>query len=166
MPKLGIRLPERPVIEPDRGSKSVLTNWIPFQFGGTYRWFTGSLAYVLHRVTGLGLVFFLFFHIISITKANKADPTAYDLMIKRMQEPDFKAGEILLYAALLFHGLNGMRILLVDFVAVRTHWHKRVAWMLAVLTVVLLIAGTIPLLLHTNVQPLFNDSTLPGAGGR
>jgi len=144
----------------------VLTSWIPFQIGGTYRYFTGSLAYVMHRVTGLGLVFFLFFHIISITKANQADPTAYDLMIRRMQEPDFKAGEILLYAALLFHGLNGIRILLVDFVVVRTHWHKKVAWMLAGLTVVLLIAGTIPLLLHSNVQPLFNDTTLPGAEGR
>lgn len=154
------------MIAPDRGPKSVFTSWFPFQLGGTYRYFTGSLAYVLHRITGLGLIFFLFFHIISVTKANRVDPTAYDLMIRRMQEPDFKIGEILLYAALLFHGINGLRILFVDFVAGHTHWHKRAAIGLALLVVVLLVAGSIPLILHSNVQPLLNESTLPGAGGR
>ena len=109
---------------PDRGVNSALKNPLPSQVGGTYRWFTGSLAYVLHRVTGLGLVFFIFFHILSVTKATSADPSHYDLMIRRMQEPDFKLGEIALYGALLFHGLNGMRILLVDFVLVNTHRTK------------------------------------------
>lgn len=149
---------------PDRGPGAALTNATPFQIGGSYRLFTGSLAYVLHRVTGLGLIFFLFFHIISITKAN-CTPEAYDLMIRRMQEPDFKIGELALYAALLFHGLNGMRIVWVDFVAKRTTHHKRIFWSLMVLVVALLIAGAIPLILHSNVQPLHSD-LLPGVGGK
>ncbi len=147
---------------PDRGVNSALKNPLPSQVGGTYRWFTGSLAYVLHRVTGLGLVFFIFFHILSVTKATSADPSHYDLMIRRMQEPDFKLGEIALYGALLFHGLNGMRILLVDFVLVNTHRTKVLFWACCFLTVILLIAGAIPLILHTNVYPFFQDY-LPGA---
>ncbi len=145
---------------PERGPASAAANPIPSQIGGSYRWFTGSLAYVLHRVTGLGLLVFLFFHIISITKANAA-PEAYDLMIRRMQEPDFKLGELALFAALLFHGLNGLRILYVDFVVIRTQHHKTLFWGLSLLVAGLLIAGAIPLILHSNVQPLTADA-LPG----
>ena len=87
---------------PDRGVNSALKNPASSQIGGTYRWFTGSLAFVLHRVTGLGLVFFIFFHILSVTKATSSDPSHYDLMIRRMQEPDFKIGEIALYVPFSF----------------------------------------------------------------
>ena len=145
---------------PDRGALSAAANPIPRQIGGAYRWFTGSLAYVLHRITGIGLLVFLIFHIISITKAN-ASPEVYDLMIRRMQEPDFKLGEIALFAALLFHGLNGLRILYVDFVATRTHYHKAMFWGLTVLVVGLLAVGSVPLIWHWNVQPLLTDA-LPG----
>ncbi len=153
------------MIDPDRGPRSLLTNWIPFQVGGSYRFFTGSLAYVLHRVTGLALVFYLFFHIHSITEANQADPTSYDLMIRRFQEPDFKLGEIALYAALLFHGINGIRILLVDFTIRGSRWHKPLFWGFAALITALLVVGSIPLLLHRNVQPLLQPTQIPGAGG-
>lgn len=148
--------------QPDRGPASVARNPLPGQlFAGGYRYFTGSLAYVLHRVSGLALVFFLFFHIISITKS-QFTPEAYDLMIRRMQEPDFKIGEILLFAGLLYHALNGVRILVVDFALKRTTGHKRLFWGFAVLTAVLLVVGTIPLALHRNVQPIVQVDSLPG----
>ena len=150
------------MIPPDRGPRSAATNWIPYATGGSYRWFTGSLAYVLHRVSGLSLLVYLFFHILSITKANSADPTSYDLMIRRFQEPDFKVGEILLYAALLFHGINGIRILFVDFALGSTRFHKRLFWVFAFLIVALLVIGAIPMALHSNVQPIMRDDALPG----
>ena len=146
--------------EPDRGAKGALTNWIPAAIGGSYRYFTGSLSYVLHRVTGLALVFFLFFHILSITKAGH-DPMKYDLLYFRFQEADFKFGEIMLYAALLFHGINGMRLLLVDFVLEQTHSAKKLFWLCAVLILILLIVGSIPLLMHMNTAPLLTE-TIPG----
>lgn len=145
---------------PDRGPQSAVANPFPSQIGGAYRWFTGSLAYVLHRVTGLGLLVFLVFHIISVTKAN-ASPEVYDLMIRRMQEPDFKLGELALFAALLFHGLNGLRILYVDFVVIRTTHHKTLFWGLSLLVVGLLAVGSVPLIMHWNVQPIVADA-LPG----
>lgn len=148
----------------------MLSNWIPAQIGGSYRYFTGSLAYVLHRVTGLALLVYLFFHIQSVTAASNADPSQYDVLMRRFQEPDFKIGEILLYGALLFHGINGIRILLVDLVVQRTHWHKKLFWVATALIVALLIIGAIPLILHSNVQPIFATDHLPGVvptvGGR
>jgi succinate dehydrogenase / fumarate reductase, cytochrome b subunit len=152
------------VHHPDRGPRSTLQNALPAQFfSGGYRYFTGSLAYVLHRVSGIALIFFLFFHILSITKS-QATPEAYDLMIRRMQEPDFKIGEILLFAGLLYHGLNGMRIVLVDFAWTRTTHHKRLWWGFAILTAGLLAAGLVPLILHSNVAPLLQTDVLPGGG--
>jgi succinate dehydrogenase / fumarate reductase cytochrome b subunit len=149
--------------QPDRGLRSALTSWIPFGFGGSYRYFTGSMAYVLHRITGLGLVFFIFFHILSVTKATNADPSHYDLMIRRMQEPDFKLGEIMLWGALLFHGLNGVRILVVDFVLDHTHINKRLLYAVFAVTTLLFVVGAVELLLHTNVKPFFNEILPSGA---
>ncbi len=146
--------------EPDRSAKSAMTNWVPASMGGSYRYFTGSLSYVLHRITGLALVFFLFFHILSITKAGH-DPMRYDLLYFRFQEADFKFGEIMLYAALLFHGINGMRLLLVDFVLEQTHSAKKLFWLAIALIVILLIVGAIPLLLHMNTQALGSE-LIPG----
>lgn len=150
------------MFHPDRGPGSLLRSPLPGQFfAGGYRYFTGSLAYVLHRVSGIALLFFLFFHIISITKS-QATPEAYDLLIRRMQEPDFKIGEILLFAGLIYHALNGMRIVLVDFAHKRTASHKHMFWGFAALAAVLVVAGTIPLVLHSNIQPLVQEHVLPG----
>jgi succinate dehydrogenase / fumarate reductase, cytochrome b subunit len=146
----------------DRGPRSLFTSWLPSQFGGSYRYFTGSLAYVLHRVSGIALLFYLIFHITSITEASTADPSRYDVLMRRFQEPDFKLGEVMLYGALLFHGLNGIRILLVDFVIDRTHVQKKLFWCAALLTAGLFVIGAIPLVLHSNVQPLFVHDHLPG----
>ena len=143
--------------EPERNAKSFLAQWIPYRLGGGYRYFTGSFAFVLHRVSGVALIVYLFLHILSITKAGQADPADYDVVMRRFQEPDFKIGEILLWAAVLFHGINGIRILLVDFVLERSHSHKLMFWGFTVLILVLLVAGSIPLLLHTNVQPLLYE---------
>lgn len=148
--------------EPDRSAKSAMTSWVPSSFGGSYRYFTGSLSFVLHRVSGLALVFFLFFHILSITKAGH-DPMRYDLLYFRFQEADFKFGEIMLYAALLFHGINGMRLLLIDFVLERTASAKKLFWLCAALILILLIIGAIPLLLHMNTQALGSEM-IPGGG--
>jgi len=150
--------------EYNRGPSSLVEHALPAQFfAGGYRYFTGSLAYVLHRVSGIALLFFLFFHILSITKS-QATPEAYDLMIRRMQEPDFKIGEILLFAGLVFHALNGIRILVVDFAVRRTTSHKRLFWGFAVLAIGLILAGTIPLVLHNNVRPIVQTEALPGGG--
>ena len=147
---------------PDRGVNSALKNPLP----EPSRWYlplvygiAGLCAAPSNRLR-LG-VFHLFPHFVG-DQGDFCRSSHYDLMIRRMQEPDFKLGEIALYGALLFHGLNGMRILLVDFVLVNTHRTKVLFWACCFLTVILLIAGAIPLILHTNVYPFFQDY-LPGA---
>ena len=145
--------------EPKRSFAAQLRDALPAQLGGSYRLFTGSLAYVLHRVTGIGLTIYLFLHILSITSATHHF-WEYDLLMVRYQEFDFKIGEIALWAALLFHGINGIRLLLVDFVFDRSHASKPMFWYFAALIIVLTVIGAIPLLLHWNTQPF-----QPAVGG-
>ena len=145
----------------ERNLQTFVQDAVPAQIGGSYRWFTGSFAYVLHRVTGLGLLVYIFLHILSVRKASFADPYAYDLLMYRYQAPDFKIGELLLYGALLFHGINGIRILLVDFVFERSAISKKLFWYAFWLILALFIIGCIPLLMAWNTFPL-KSGALPG----
>ena len=60
----------------------------------------------------------------------------------RYQRPD-QIGEVTLCSALLYHALNGFRILLVDFVLTSSHKQKKVFWAIATLIVALFIVSVI-----------------------
>jgi succinate dehydrogenase / fumarate reductase cytochrome b subunit len=69
----------------------------------------GYWAYILNRLSGLGLTFYLFLHLIMLGQLAKG-PDAYDGFIALVRNPVFLAGELLVVAAALIHGLNGIRI--------------------------------------------------------
>ncbi len=71
----------------------------------------GMWAWLLHRITGLAIVFYLFMHIIVISTVIWG---RFDATMAFLKSPVFVAGELLLIAAGLFHGLNGIRIILFD----------------------------------------------------
>ena len=61
-------------------------------FEGRYRWFSGSFAWALHRVTGLALILYLSLHVYSIsTLAQGAE--AFNSLMKIYASPLFKVGE-------------------------------------------------------------------------
>ncbi len=71
------------------------------------------LAYILHRITGLGLLFYLLLHAVMTS-----------LRVKRIylweepyifEEPFFRFCEFLVFSAFAYHAFNGIRLLLVDF---------------------------------------------------
>lgn len=72
-------------------------------------------AWLLQRITGLALVFYLFLHIwvISFSAVGK-DGLSFDLVLTALQTPFFIVLDLALLAAVLFHALNGIRILLFD----------------------------------------------------
>jgi len=74
----------------------------------------GSWAFILNRITGLGLTLYLFLHLIMLGQLAKG-PEAYDGFIALVRNPIFLAGELLVIAAALIHGLNGIRIGLTSF---------------------------------------------------
>jgi succinate dehydrogenase / fumarate reductase cytochrome b subunit len=85
-----------------------------------FKWFDprhkslGTWAFILNRITGLGLTLYLFLHLIMLGQLAKG-PEAYDSFIALVRNPVFLAGELLVVAAALIHGLNGIRIGLTSF---------------------------------------------------
>lgn len=84
------------------------------------RWFNprnrslGTFGYILNRVTALGLTLYLIMHLIALSQLAKG-AAAYDGFIALVKNPFFKAGELLVVAAGIIHGLNGIRIVLNSF---------------------------------------------------
>jgi succinate dehydrogenase / fumarate reductase cytochrome b subunit len=68
-------------------------------------------AFILNRVTALGLSFYLYLHLVILGQLAKG-PEAYDGFVALMRNPFVIVGELLVVAAGIIHGLNGIRILL------------------------------------------------------
>jgi succinate dehydrogenase / fumarate reductase cytochrome b subunit len=81
-----------------------------------YRGREGHWAFLLHRITGLGVVLFLAIHIIDTSFVYFA-PHLYDDVINIYRSTLFGLGEIGLVFCLFFHGVNGLRIAYLDLFA-------------------------------------------------
>ena len=71
-------------------------------------------SWVAHRITGVMLFFFLFVHVID-TAMVRVSPEAYNTAVETYKNPIVGLMEVGLVAAVLFHALNGIRVILVDF---------------------------------------------------
>lgn len=74
----------------------------------------GGWAFVLNRITALGLTLYLFLHLIVLGELAKG-PDAYDNFLVLTENPFIKLGELAVVAAAILHGLNGVRIILTSF---------------------------------------------------
>jgi succinate dehydrogenase / fumarate reductase cytochrome b subunit len=72
----------------------------------------GTWAFVANRLTGLGLVVYLYLHL-AILSTLLRGPQAWDGLVALFRNPVFLAFDVLLVAGLAFHGLNGLRVALV-----------------------------------------------------
>jgi succinate dehydrogenase / fumarate reductase cytochrome b subunit len=79
-----------------------------------YRGREGMWAWLLHRVSGLGVALFLALHILD-TALIGFGPEAYNHAIALYRTPLFRIGEVAVAAGLLYHALNGLRIIAIDF---------------------------------------------------
>ena len=82
--------------------------------GTLYRGREGMWSWVAHRISGVLLFLFLFAHVLD-TALVRVSPDAYNAVMERLQEPVVGLGEAGLVAAVIFHALNGLRIIAVDF---------------------------------------------------
>jgi succinate dehydrogenase / fumarate reductase cytochrome b subunit len=78
-----------------------------------YRGKSGQWAFVLHRITGFLVFFFLLLHIVDVSLITR--PELYDEVHAVYGNVLLRLFEVGLLAALLFHSLNGLRIVIVDF---------------------------------------------------
>lgn len=106
---------------------------------------TGFISFVLRRVTGVGLVLYLFIHMWVIGSA-LGGPASFDARLAMVQGPLFTLLEVLLLAAVIYHAVDGIRLLIVHYFRV-TEYRKSLFYATVVTTGILFIAGAIPLLI-------------------
>lgn len=87
---------------------------------------TGTWAYYLHRITGIGLAIYLFLHIVELSSAQKG-PAAFDARISSLSTPFFHILEVGLIAFVFYHMLNGLRVTVADFLGL-TREHRIFFW--------------------------------------
>lgn len=81
----------------------------------TYRGREGQIAWMLHRASGVGVFLFLAFHILDIFLMSFG-PEVFDTLLFFYHQFLFKLLIIFgLYLGVLYHALNGIRVVIVDF---------------------------------------------------
>ena len=116
--------------------------------GTLYRGREGMWSWVAHRVTGVLIFFFLFAHVLD-TALVRVSPEAYDETIEIYKNPFVNLLEYGLVAAILFHALNGLRIVAVDFWEKGPRYQKQMFWFVMALWFVLMAGGFYPILQHS-----------------
>lgn len=79
-------------------------------WGGKYK--LERYLYLLHRVTGLGLILFVLVHLIMTTVFRIQGQDIWEATMTILHNPWFKAGEYLVVVAFIFHALNGLRLVI------------------------------------------------------
>lgn len=116
--------------------------------GTMYRGGQGMWTWVLHRITGVAVFFFLLVHVLD-TALVRVSPGAYDLVIASYKTPIVNLLEVGLVGAVLYHALNGLRVILIDFWAKGPRYQRQMTWAIAAVWIVLMIPGTFFMLKHT-----------------
>lgn len=109
--------------------------------GTLYRGKVGMWSWVLHRISGVGIFFFLLVHILD-TALVRVSPEAYNVVMESYKTPIIGIAELGLVGAILFHGLNGLRVIAVDFWSQGIKYQAAMFWAIIVVTVVLVAAFT------------------------
>ena len=104
-----------------------------------YRGKEGQWSWIFHRITGVGVLLFLFIHILDTVLVGFG-PEFYDKVMAIYRNPFFKLNELVLFAAVLYHSLNGVRIILIDFWPSGARYHKQIFYTM----MTLFVAGMIP----------------------
>ena len=95
-----------------------------------YRGSEGMIAWAFHRISGLAIWVFIVLHVFDIWLSG-ANAALYDELLGVYASPIGRVGEMLLGAALLYHALNGLRIVIMDFWPAMTRFHRQmwyVSW--------------------------------------
>ena len=117
----------------------------PIRRRSLYRGDPGMWSWVLHRITGVSIFFFLFVHVLD-TAMIRVNPDTYTQIIDTYKSPIIGLMEIGLVACVLYHALNGVRIILVDFWSKGPKYQRQMLWTILGIFFVVFAAAAVRLL--------------------
>jgi succinate dehydrogenase / fumarate reductase, cytochrome b subunit len=123
-----------------------------------YRGREGMWTWMLHRLTGLGILLFLIIHVVD-TGIIVFSPALYDEALMLYKSPVFRFAELLIFFSVLFHAANGLRIVVQDFWPAVMRRQRQLVWGAAAVVLVAMIPIT-----WIMVAPLFGWADEPGTG--
>lgn len=101
---------------------------------------TGGWAFIMNRVTALGLTFYLYLHLAVLGQLARG-PAGYDNFLQLVRNPIAITGELLVVAGGILHGFNGVRIVLTTFGISVTRQKQLFYALMAIAVVIILIFG-------------------------
>ena len=111
-----------------------------------YKIKSGAWAFLLHRLTGILLIAYLLIHIFVLTSLY--DPQAFAEEMKMLSSPLFVAFEYLLFLPILFHSLNGIRLIVIEWTDQGSKNQKKMLVAVYAVSVILAAAMLIIFLQH------------------
>ena len=124
-----------------------------------YRGGTGQLTWLLHRISGVAVVYFLSLHIFETLQLARG-AEAYNEATVVYHQPWFRPFEFALVMAVVYHAFNGVRVMLFDFFPHLTRYRKQIFWLgLALFAVLTPIVGYFMLykLIGLSLPEIFAD---------
>ncbi|WP_082690338.1 succinate dehydrogenase, cytochrome b556 subunit [Mycobacterium sp. M26] len=112
-----------------------------------YRGDPGMWSWVLHRITGATIFFFLFVHVLD-TALVRVSPQAYNEVVETYKTPIIGLMEIGLVAALLYHALNGVRLILIDFWWKGPRYQRQMLWGVAAVWLLVMVPSLVIIGMH------------------
>lgn len=77
------------------------------------RWGVERYLYIIHRLTGLGILAFILIHIFE-SSVRMFGPDSWNAAMATLRHPFFKVGEFLAFLGFAFHALNGIRLIFIE----------------------------------------------------
>jgi succinate dehydrogenase / fumarate reductase cytochrome b subunit len=106
----------------------------------------GFWVWMLRRVSGLGIAFYLLLHIVVIHQL-VAGRATFDQAMDLFASPAFRLGELAVVVACIVHAVDGVRVMAIEaFDLARAE--RRMLWLSATVASVAVALGGTPLLLH------------------
>jgi len=124
--------------------------------GTLYRGSEGMWTWVVHRITGVLTFFFLFAHVLD-TALVRVSPDAYDRTIATYKTPIVNLLEVGLVGAVLYHALNGLRIIAIDFWAKGPRYQRQMTWVIGTVWLVVMVPAVFFMTRHT-LRALFGGA--------
>jgi len=105
-------------------------------------------SWVAHRITGVAVFFFLFVHVLD-TALVRVSPNDYNNVIASYKTPIVNFMEVGLTGAVLYHALNGVRLILVDFWGKGPKYQRAMLWVISLVWLAVMVPGIYFMTKHT-----------------
>ncbi|UCH25170.1 MAG: succinate dehydrogenase, cytochrome b556 subunit [Trueperaceae bacterium] len=92
-----------------------------------YRGKEGQWAFLLHRLSGVAIALYLIIHVLDISLVMYGPDGPFNTFLAFYHQWPFRIGLVLVMAGVVYHALNGLRIIIMDF----SEWgirYQRAMW--------------------------------------